>query len=116
MARSLSSAPAAYPAAVTSPRHRVHVWPWLRAVGQRLLLPEWLAITLGRHIFTWRQMSPTELEHELEHVRQWRRYGLRFIPRYLRAGRRARRSGGDRYRDNPFEMAARRAAERVRPH
>jgi hypothetical protein len=92
------------------PRHRLIVLPWLRRPGQRLLLPTWLAITVGRWIFAWRRLEPAELAHEIEHVRQWRRYGLLFIPRYLRASWRAVRAGGDRYRDNVFEAAARRAA------
>lgn len=90
------------------------VWPWLRPVGQRLLLPSWLAITVGRWIFAWRPLNDAELAHELAHVRQWQRYGLLFIPRYLRASWRAVRAGGDRYRDNAFERAAQAAAARAR--
>ena len=81
---------------------------------QRLVLPNWLAITVGRRIFAWRELDMAELEHELTHVRQWARYGPRFIPRYLRASLRAARSGGDRYSDNPFERAAVEAAEATR--
>jgi hypothetical protein len=88
--------------------------PWLRLPGSRLVLPGWLAITIGPVIVSWRALDGPELAHELEHVRQWRRHGLRFIPRYLRASRGAARAGGDGYRDNPFEVAARRAADRVR--
>jgi hypothetical protein len=36
---------------------------------------------------------------------------VRFVPRYLAASWRARRSGGDWYRDNPFEREAQAAAE-----
>ena len=90
--------------------YRVHLLPWLRRIGAAFL-PQWLAITIGGHIFAWRPLDPVELAHELEHVRQWRRYGLRFIPRYLRAGWRAKRAGGDSYRDNPFEAAARAAGD-----
>jgi hypothetical protein len=90
--------------------HRVVVWAWLRPIGQRLLMPNWLAITIGRWILAWRPLDDTELAHELEHVCQWQRYGLLFIPRYLRASWRAARAGGDRYRDNLFERAARAAA------
>ncbi len=92
---------------------RVVVWAWLRPIGQRLLMPNWLAITIGRWIFAWRPLDAAELAHELEHVRQWQRYGLLFIPRYLRASWRAARAGGDRYRDNAFERAAQAAATRA---
>ena len=90
--------------------HRVHVWPWLRHLG-RLILPNWLAITLGRHVFAWRSMNDGELAHELAHVRQWERHGWLFPLAYLAASRRARRSGGHWYRDNPFEAEARAAAK-----
>ena len=93
--------------------HVVHVVPFLRRPG-RLLLPDWLAITIGRRIFTWRAMDEVELAHELEHVRQWERYGVLFIPRYLRASWRAWGAGGHRYYDNVFEVEARAAAERAR--
>ena len=94
--------------------HRVVVWAWLRPLGQRLLMPSWLAITIGRWIFAWRPLNNAELAHELEHVRQWQHYGVLFIPRYLRASWRAANAGGDRYGDNAFERAAREAAGRAR--
>lgn len=97
------------PAAAGPGRYRVHVVPVTRRIGL-LFLPDWLAITIGRDIWSWRPMTGPELEHELCHVRQWRRYGLLFVPRYLRASWRAWRTGGDPYRDNAFEVAARRAA------
>ena len=93
------------------PRHRVHVWPWLRHPG-RILLREWLAITVDGEILAWRALTATELAHELEHVRQWRRYGPPFAVRYLLAGWSARRAGRHWYRDNAFEIAARDAARR----
>jgi hypothetical protein len=93
---------------VTSVKHRVHVMPWLRRVG-RLLLPNWLAVTIGRHIFAWRQLEPAELRHELQHVRQWRRYGAGFALRYLAASVSSLLSGGGWYRSNRFEVEARRA-------
>ena len=52
--------------------HRVVVLPWLRLHG-RFLIDNWLAITIGRTVFAWRALNDDELEHELEHVRQWRR-------------------------------------------
>ena len=90
--------------------HRVHVWPWLRRPG-RLLLPNWLAITLGRHVFAWRAMTERELAHELAHVRQWQAHGWRFPVAYLAASLGARRSGKHWYRDNRFEAEAREAAK-----
>ena len=91
--------------------HRLHVWPWLRPVG-RLALPNWLAITLGRHVFAWRTMTESELAHELEHVRQWQAHGWRFPVAYLGASIAARRARRHWYRDNRFEVEARAAARR----
>ena len=93
--------------------HRLHVLPWLRAIGGRVLIPGWLAMTVGRDIVSWRPLSPAELAHELEHVRQWDRYGIRFVARYGRASWRAAQAGGHWYRDNAFEVAARAAAART---
>jgi hypothetical protein len=94
--------------------YRLIVLPFLRRPGARLIMPNWLAITIWRWIFAWRPLDPAELAHELAHVRQWRANGLRFIPRYLAESRRAARSGGDRYRDNRFEVEARAAADATR--
>ncbi|HXR26223.1 MAG TPA: hypothetical protein VN771_00030 [Candidatus Baltobacteraceae bacterium] len=96
------------PAAAGAPRYRLHVVPATRRIG-RLFLPGWLAITIGRDIWSWRPLAGPELAHELCHVRQWHRYGWLFVPRYVRASWRAWRAGGDPYRDNSFEVAARRA-------
>ena len=90
--------------------------PWLRRPGHHLVLQNWLAITIGSWIFAWRPLDPVELAHEVTHVRQWQRYGLLFIPRYLRASWVAQRGGGDRYRDNKFEREAIAAADHVRSH
>lgn len=97
---------------MSHPAHRVHVWPWLRSLG-RLVLPNWLAITLGRHIYAWRPMTASELEHELAHVRQWARHGWRFPLLYLAASLRARRGPHGWYRGNAFEVEAREAAKRT---
>lgn len=94
--------------------HRLLIIPWLKRPAQRFVLPDWLAITIGRLILAWRPLDDAELAHELTHVRQWQRYGVLFIPRYFRASWRAARAGGDRYRDNVFERAAMAAAERAR--
>lgn len=47
--------------------------------------------------------------HEREHVRQYERWGILFFPAYLVAGLWAWLKGGDPYRDNAFEVAARKA-------
>lgn len=93
--------------------HRIHVWPWTRRLGRRVL-PSWLAISLGHHVVAWRDLDDGELAHELEHVRQWRRHGWAFPIAYLAASLRARRARKHWYRDNPFEVAAREAARRDR--
>lgn len=65
------------------------------------------AITIGRHIFTWREaLSSRDLAHERCHVAQWARYGwLGFLIRYcwhsVRHG----------YQKNPLEVEARQAEE-----
>jgi hypothetical protein len=76
-------------------------------------MPGWLAITIWRWIFAWRQLDDAELAHELQHVRQWQANGLSYIWRYFAASRNAVARGGDRYRDNRFEVEARAAAEAV---
>jgi hypothetical protein len=97
-----------------TPSHRLHVLPWLRRIGGRVLLSDWLAITIGRDIWCWRALDEGELAHELTHVRQWDRYGVLFVGRYTVASWQATRTGGHWYRDNAFEVAARRAALAVR--
>ena len=58
-------------------------------------------------------MTDAELEHELEHVRQWERHGWIFPLAYLAAALRARRAGKSWYHENRFEREARDAAKRV---
>jgi hypothetical protein len=93
-------------------RHRIVIVPWLRIPG-RLLLRDWLAVTVGRTIFAWRALTAAELEHELEHVRQWRRHGYLFPVAYLAESLRAKRRGKRWYHDNRFEADARKAASRL---
>jgi hypothetical protein len=93
---------------MTQVKHRLHVVPWLRRPG-RVLLPNWLAISIGRDIFAWRDLSPAELRHELAHIAQWRRYGAGFALRYLGASLSSLRAGGGWYRGNRYEIEARRA-------
>lgn len=92
--------------------HRVVVLPWLRRLGS-LAINDWLAITIGGTIFTWRPLTTVELEHELEHVRQWRRHGPLFPVVYLAESLRTRRAGKRWYHDNRFEEDARKAASRL---
>jgi hypothetical protein len=95
--------------AEATPAHRLHVWPWLRRFGA-LMLRDWLAITIGRHVLSWRRLEPGELAHELAHVQQWQRHGPLFGVLYLLAGLAAKRAGGHWYRDNRYEVEARRAS------
>jgi hypothetical protein len=88
------------------PRHRLHVWPWLRRPG-RVVLRDWLAITLGSHILAWRELDERELRHELTHVEQWRRHGARLAVLYALESWRALRAGQGWYRGNRFEVEAR---------
>ena len=94
--------------------HRLHVVPWLRHIGS-LVLPDWLAITIGSRILAWRPLNDVELAHELAHVRQWSRHGVAFPLIYLAHSLRARRTGKRWYHDNPFEKDAREAARRPAP-
>ena len=95
------------------PAHRVHVLQWLRPIGGRVLLANWLAITIGRDIWCWRDLDAPELAHELEHVRQWDRHGPTYIALYAWSSVAAMLAGRHWYRDNAFEVAARRAASTV---
>ena len=94
--------------------HSLIVLPWVKSVMQRFVLRNWAAITIGRWIFAWRDLDKVELAHELKHVEQWRRYGVKFIPMYLQASRAAAKAGGDRYADNKFEKEAAEAGESER--
>jgi hypothetical protein len=79
------------------------------------MLPNWLAITLGHTVLSWRPLDPSELAHELEHVRQWERHGrICFVARYVAASAVAVSSGRHWYRDNRFEREAAEAARRAR--
>ena len=94
--------------------HSVVVLPWLKRPMQRFVLKNWTAITIGSRIFAWRQLDEIELAHELTHVKQWQRYGITFIVRYLMASRAAKAAGGDRYWDNVYEREASEAAAKIR--
>jgi hypothetical protein len=92
------------------PTFRVHVLGALRRPGH-VLFPNWLAITLGRHIWTWRPLNPVELAHEAKHAEQWRRLGWRYPFSYWASSLRALRVGRNWYWDNEFEIEARAAAD-----
>jgi hypothetical protein len=77
----------------------------VRRVGGLLVasgMPRWSfgrgGTTIGAVYLTGSNTSASVLRHEEAHRRQWRRYGLVFIPLYLAAGRDARA--------NRFEIAA----------
>jgi hypothetical protein len=102
-----------YHLAVT-PTHRIHVLPWLRGLGGRVFIADWLAITVGRDIWCWRPLDEVELAHELTHVRQWQRYGTLFVAHYALASLVALMARRHWYRDNAFEVEAQSVAARVR--
>lgn len=79
---------------------------WPRRIGWR-----YRAITLGHVILCVDRVDDALLAHELVHVRQYERWGPFFIPAYVMASGWARVRGGRAYADNPFELAARDAAE-----
>lgn len=82
---------------------------WPRRFGWR-----YRAITLGHVVLAVDELDPQTLRHELVHVRQYERWGPLFVFVYLLVSVRARLGGGDAYRDNDFEVAAREgAAEEV---
>ncbi|MDQ4142894.1 MAG: hypothetical protein M3198_03975 [Actinomycetota bacterium] len=78
---------------------------WPRRLGWR-----YRAITLGHVVLAVDDLDLATLDHELAHVRQYERWGPLFVPAYLVASARARLGGGDAYRDNLFEVQARREA------
>jgi hypothetical protein len=71
------------------------------------------AITFGHVVLG---THPQELQrlraHERVHVRQCERWGPLFLPAYLLAGAWQWLRGRDAYRDNPFEVEARREGRR----
>jgi hypothetical protein len=98
----------------SAPSYRLHIWSWIKGPAQRLIMPDWLAITIGHDIFAWRQLDEFELTHELVHVRQWSANGIMYIPRYFQASRAAAAAGLDSYRGNAFEVEAYGAADALR--
>jgi len=78
---------------------------WPRRIGFRHR-----AMTLGHVVLCVDEIDDRVLEHELVHVSQWERWGLAFLPAYLLATLGALLRGRHFYRDNPFEVQARRIA------
>lgn len=78
---------------------------WPRRLGWR-----YRAITFGHVVLSVDELDAHTLEHELVHVRQYERWGIFFFPAYVWSSLRARLKGGDAYRDNAFEVEARRSS------
>jgi len=69
------------------------------------------AQTVGRYVFSLDPVPPHILAHELEHIRQWERFGPLYLGLYFGLSALAVLSGRRPYWDNVFEVAARRRAE-----
>lgn len=86
----------------------------LQTFGRCWPVRDFVAITLG-HVILGRDHATLERwrAHEREHVRQHERWGVLFWPLYLGASGWAWVRRRDPYRDNVFEVAARRAETEV---
>jgi hypothetical protein len=69
------------------------------------------AQTLGRYIVACGPVPPDILAHEVEHIRQWSRFGPLYLPAYFGSSAAAWLRGRRPYWDNAFEAAARSRAE-----
>lgn len=69
------------------------------------------AMTLGHVVLCVDRIDESTWRHELVHVRQFERWGIFFLASYPLASLVAVAGGGHHYRDNRFEIAARRAAQ-----
>jgi hypothetical protein len=78
-------------------------WPRRLGWGYR-------AITLGQVVLCVDTVDDDLLAHERAHVRQWERWGPLFLVAYPIASLYALVTGRHPYRDNRFEVAARRRA------
>lgn len=76
---------------------------WPRKLGWR-----YRAVTLGHVVLSVDELPERVIEHERVHVRQFERWGPLLLLMYPLASLGARLSGGDAYRDNLFEIQARR--------
>lgn len=70
------------------------------------------AQTLGRYVFCRGPISDDLLEHEVEHIRQWGRFGPLYLPLYFGSSAVELVRGRRPYWDNRFEVAARLRADR----
>jgi hypothetical protein len=70
------------------------------------------AQTLGRYVLSRDPLPPDTLAHEIEHIRQWERFGPFYLPLYFGWSAVAVLRGKRAYWDNGFEVAARNRAER----
>ncbi|MDQ4065666.1 MAG: hypothetical protein M3161_06430 [Actinomycetota bacterium] len=77
---------------------------WPRRVGWG-----YRAITLGHVVLATETLDDATLRHELAHVAQYERWGASFVPVYLLVSLFQIVRGRHHYRDNPFEIAARRS-------
>ena len=69
------------------------------------------AQTLGRYVFALGRVPEPILAHEVEHIRQWSRFGPLYLPAYFGSSAVAWLRGRRPYWDNAFEAAARHRAE-----
>ncbi len=65
------------------------------------------AVTFGHVVLSIDELDADTMQHELAHVRQYERWGPLFLPVYGLASVLAKLRGGHYYRDNTFEVAAR---------
>jgi hypothetical protein len=65
------------------------------------------AMTLGHVVLCVDEIDDATWAHELVHVRQYERLGPFFLPAYALSSLVALSRGGNAYRDNRFERAAR---------
>lgn len=76
---------------------------WPRRLGW-----SYRAITFGHVVLCVDALDDATLHHELVHVRQYERFGVLLLPAYVLASLAALMGGGHAYRDNRFEVEARR--------
>ena len=79
---------------------------WPRKLGWR-----YRAITFGHVVLCVDDIDEKTMCHELVHVAQYERWGILYFPAYTAASLWAAGRGGHYYRDNPFEVWARRGAD-----
>jgi hypothetical protein len=76
---------------------------WPRRLGWR-----YRAITFGHVVLCVDELDDETFRHESVHVSQYEKWGFLLIPLYLSASLYEWVTGGHPYRDNPFEVEARR--------